>query len=1455
MRNRISIKLLLLFLFLVFPVNDVYALSSITGNNSGDYSIPDCDDFVISPISITGAPANAKVYSIDIYASIIHPWSGDLYVIFTDENDYYVDLYEGSCEEGTDLIITTTITAYRNEPVNQVWKLWAADQCCGDTGYIDYWDITVNYEIPPNPPANLTGSPGPGSGEVTLQWNPSSGPDLAGYYIYRGTSSGNYDVYYDISSSWTYATLLNLTNGVTYYFAIAAYNSNGVEGDLSNEVSVVPEPGPAPPTGVTASPGPGSGEVTIEWNPSSGPDLAGYYIYRGTSPGDYDAYADIPSDVTGAVFFDLTNGVTYYFAVTAYNSNGVEGDLSIEVSAVPEPGPAPPTGVTASPGPGSGEVTIEWNPSSGPDLAGYYIYRGTSPGDYDAYYDISSSWTDVTLLNLTNGVTYYFAMTAYNSNGVEGDLSTEVSAVPEAGPAPPTGVTASPGPGSGEVTIKWNPSSGPDLAGYYIFRGISPGSYDVYADIPSNDTGAVFFDLTNDVKYYFAMVAYNSNGIMSALSTEVSAVPKAGSEPPTGVTANPGPGSGEVTISWNWSSAPYIDYYRIYHGTTSGIYDVCYDKVPKEWNTGTVLFNLTNDVTYYFAMTAVDTSGIESDFSNEASAMPKEIGDSEPPTDPTNLSIIDPGTGTELELIWDASTDNEEISHYIVFRLTNNSYVSEFNYDKGFPQYTYGTSYIDYELADSNTYYYIVQAEDTSGNRSGLSNPAWDSPDDYLAPSDPPYIGISAGDAVIDLWWTPPGTNTDGSPLTDLAGYNIYRGASSGNYDPTPINGSYLVIALSYTDIGLTNGQPYYYVISAVDYNNNEGPYSFEVSDTPQGGDSSPSPPTNLSITEKETELVLTWGRNYESDLAGYNVYRGTSSGNYSLVAPLVTYEWYADQNVVDGQTYYYVVTAVDNGDNESSYSNEVSGMIGQGEIWIISPTSSNPAIIDFGYQSQSIITEGVEIISAIGGTRVQINYNYNPLDRLISEIYMEIINSDTREIVYTESEWNPPVPWFGHDPYFIWDGKYSSKDECVPDGWYDTKLYLKVLGYFDPYAETIGKRNIQVDGCNASIIEVEFVEDTTQSYGFDDYTNPNVPRKSVKTGNSTDTAKAIIIPDWGISSVYFKSTAPANVTVSPNQASSSLQTITFTGIAKGESDIQANIGSEDGHYKAMMKVAAYNTVTKDVAIIPVNEENDDVQVIYPGLGKANSTAITAGSNGTLETTKSGDDQVVGATITTGSDGVCNTTKAGDDVQVIEPDQGQPYQLCVSSGANAKGDTNKSEYDSYDGEDITTGADGICNTEANNTDILSTALNETALQTFLNNTVYNQAVVSWTVTRRPDCAVNFDLNRDGMIDVDSWMTSEMQVIRDNCGDSNYQHNIFLVDNPSDGSTGFMEFNQRYGFVHVANSSEPYRTTAHELGHGAFGLQHTPTDSENIMYNYSSTTKRRLRKSQWDACNP
>ena len=84
-------------------------------------------------------------------------------------------------------------------------------------------------------------------------------------------------------------------------------------------------------------------------------------------------------------------------------------------------------------------VTLEWNPSTDPSVTGYNLYYGAASRTYTNKIDVGNS-TNVTVNGLVEGVTYYFAATAYNILGAESDYSTEVSyTVPvPAGNQPPT---------------------------------------------------------------------------------------------------------------------------------------------------------------------------------------------------------------------------------------------------------------------------------------------------------------------------------------------------------------------------------------------------------------------------------------------------------------------------------------------------------------------------------------------------------------------------------------------------------------------------------------------------------------------------------------------------------------------------------------------------------------------------------------------------------------------------------------------------------------------------------------------------------------------------------------------------------------------------------------------------------------------------------------------------------
>jgi hypothetical protein len=87
---------------------------------------------------------------------------------------------------------------------------------------------------------------------VTLAWDIDTDPTVVGYNLNYGTSADSLTQVQNVGDLTT-ATVSSLTAGVTYYFAVTAYNAAGVNSAYSNEVSLTPAAARTP-TRATASP-------------------------------------------------------------------------------------------------------------------------------------------------------------------------------------------------------------------------------------------------------------------------------------------------------------------------------------------------------------------------------------------------------------------------------------------------------------------------------------------------------------------------------------------------------------------------------------------------------------------------------------------------------------------------------------------------------------------------------------------------------------------------------------------------------------------------------------------------------------------------------------------------------------------------------------------------------------------------------------------------------------------------------------------------------------------------------------------------------------------------------------------------------------------------------------------------------------------------------------------------
>lgn len=87
---------------------------------------------------------------------------------------------------------------------------------------------------------------------------------------------------------------------------------------------------------------------------------------------------------------------------------------------------------------------------------------------------------------------------------------------------------------------------------------------------------------------------------------------------------------------------------------------------------------------------------------------------------------------------------------------------------------------------------------------------------------------------------------------------------------------------------------------------------------------------TGSCVTGSAHSVSLTWVASTSTNVVGYNVYRGAAPGGpYTLLTSTrVAGLAYTDIAVQAGETYYYVVTAVDSSNNASVYSTEAMAVV-----------------------------------------------------------------------------------------------------------------------------------------------------------------------------------------------------------------------------------------------------------------------------------------------------------------------------------------------------------------------------------------------------------------------------------------------------------------------------------------------------------------------------------------------
>ncbi|PKD44288.1 hypothetical protein CWD77_02130 [Rhodohalobacter barkolensis] len=430
--------------------------------------------------------------------------------------------------------------------------------------------------------------------------------------------------------------------------------------------------------------------VTVEWDytPVMDDDVAFRFNVFTNQPSE-DNYQRVNR---GIILRNLQQDTFSY----TFNTESIESEIEIRVGSV---------SITSAPGPLSESVTylvqdnvapsvvqgvrtslmqdsvqVQWRVSRELDAAGYYVYRGTeSDGEFERlnqelipinqpfYFD----------RNLTQGSLYLYRITAVDESGNESEFSTAVTRiVPDnTAPSAPLNLTADLNNDGNQILLNWSTSELPDdFRNFVVFRrvveGRSPSSN--YSQIaPPNLRENSFTDTGSDYEegalYRFGVLAADSSRNFSDTTFVDVRIPNVTPPDPPNVVSAQNRDGVRVNIVWGGSLSRDVGSYNLYRKIDNREYEL-----TEELESDLRSFRdeeIEIGKTYTYAISAVDTSGNESDLIESESVLVKR---SNPPRRVRNVRAVQTSDGVQVRWEPVASEHLAGYKVYVADRSTGN---------------------------------------------------------------------------------------------------------------------------------------------------------------------------------------------------------------------------------------------------------------------------------------------------------------------------------------------------------------------------------------------------------------------------------------------------------------------------------------------------------------------------------------------------------------------------------------------------------------------------------------------------------------------------------------------------------------------------------------------------------------------------------------------------------------
>ncbi|MCK4969016.1 MAG: fibronectin type III domain-containing protein, partial [Thermoplasmata archaeon] len=515
-----------------------------------------------------------------------------------------------------------------------------------------------------------------------------------------------------------------------------------------------------------------------------------------------------------------------------------------------------PTNLAATAIPGGSAIKLTWDDhtSKGDDISKMAIEMWNGTG-WEEVTKVAKNAEEYIVSGLEDGQSYSFRILAFDGGvqrysepsdvaiGVPGDTKP---------PAKITGIVAIEDRDLMGINVSWDPSDD-DVVNYEVWSN-KTGTWAVLANVSAPIIYYVDTDVDDGPRYYYKVRAWDEVPLVGEFSRIVFGVLYDLTPPmiPENLQVHIVPVGRALELTWDLNDDDTVAYSIVSNKTGQWLEMALVDRSEDSYvDTG-----LTDGTRYYFRLRAKDESNNFSNHTAVASGVPV---DSEPPMAPMGLEANPRSVGNILRLTWILNDDDTMAYNIYIFDTGASEWEFVTNVAGDVNQYEVG------DLENGVTYRIRIKAADLAERESDWSNEATGIPTDTHPPNIPQGLEaeLDPNGGAVNLSWDP---NND-----DTVAYNVLEWSGSAWIEIATVTHP---LTWQYLD-GLTNNQPYAYVVRAVDEADNESPNSQRVDVIPKDT-VKPEPPVFVDmppVTNQKDQVLTGYSDPHATIITYLNLY------------------------------------------------------------------------------------------------------------------------------------------------------------------------------------------------------------------------------------------------------------------------------------------------------------------------------------------------------------------------------------------------------------------------------------------------------------------------------------------------------------------------------------------------------------------------------------------------------